>query len=469
MASRRDRVNAFALGFLGLLVGLALVAGLSAPRVTGFSPVAESGDVPATTRIAISFNQPMDHASVQSHLVIDPQVAGTYAWDGGTLTFRPSVHWPQGARVEVLLSSGARSARGLPLLTDQGWTFTVGAARVVYLWPAQGPADLFARSVDGAETTRLTETDHGVYDYTVSGDGSVLVYSAQRLDGGTDLRRLDLASGQDELLYACPQGSRCRSPALTGDGGRVAFEQLELRQGGAGEWLSGPTHVWMIDTSGDPATHAVGPEDHITGSPSWSPQAWLAYYDSTLKAFGLIDPAAQEPYSPLGFLPSDLGDIGSWSPDGRYLLFPEIIFPAETDSDEGQITFYSHLYRTDLTTGARTDLSAVRAGMVEDASPAYSPDGIWIAFARRSLDPGRWTLGRQVWIMRQDGTGLRNLTAEPSFNHSSISWSPDSTWLVYMRFNQSDLTQSAEIWVIQADGEDSHRLAEGGYLPRWIP
>jgi hypothetical protein len=38
-----------------------------------------------------------------------------------------------------------------------------------------------------------------------------------------------------------------------------------------------------------------------------------------------------------------------------------------------------------------------------------------------------------------------------------------------MRFNQSDLTQSAEIWVIRAEGDQAHRLAEGGYLPRWIP
>ncbi len=466
MTGRRVRLNAVALVFLGVLLGLAIVAGLSAPRVVGFSPADEAGGVSATTRIALTFSRPMDHASVQSHLVIEPAVAGTYAWEGNTLAFRPSVHWPQGAQVRVQLLAGARSTRGLPLLSGEEWTFSVGSPRVVYLWPAQGPADLFARSVDGAETTRLTESEHGVYDYTVSADGSVLVYSAQRLDGGTDLRRLDLASGDDRLVRACPQGNRCRAPALTATGDRLAFEQVELEQGSTGEWLSGPTRVWTLDADG---AQAIGPADHITSSPSWSPQGWLAYYDNTLRAITVIEPAAGESDAPLGFLPSELGDIGSWSPDGRYLLFPEIIFPAEAESGEGQISFYSHLYRTDLVTGSRMDLSSVRAGMVEDASPAYSPDGVWVAFARRSLETGRWTLGRQVWVMRQDGTGLRNLTAEPSFNHSALSWSPDSTWLVYMRFNQSDLTQSAEIWVIRADGEEAHRLAEGGYLPRWVP
>ena len=42
--------------------------------------------------------------------------------------------------------------------------------------------------------------------------------------------------------------------------------------------------------------------------------------------------------------------------------------------------------------------------MVEDVSPVFSPDGKWIAFARRYLDPLRWTPGRQVWLMRADGT-----------------------------------------------------------------
>lgn len=108
-------------------------------------------------------------------------------------------------------------------------------------------------------------------------------------------------------------------------------------------------------------------------------------------------------------------------------------------------------------------------GLVEDASPVYSPDGQWIAFTRKYLEQDRWTLGRQLWAMRADGSGAHPLTDEPDFNHSALAWSPDSGGLVYMRFDETNPTQASEIWLVGSDGEGARRLVVGGYLPRWIP
>ncbi len=106
---------------------------------------------------------------------------------------------------------------------------------------------------------------------------------------------------------------------------------------------------------------------------------------------------------------------------------------------------------------------------MEDASPAYSPDGQWIAFARKHLDRERWTPGRQLWLMRPDGREARQLTNAPDYNHSALAWSPDSTSLAYMRFNQVEFTQPAEIWWIDINEAQPRMLVEGGYLPQWIP
>jgi hypothetical protein len=38
-----------------------------------------------------------------------------------------------------------------------------------------------------------------------------------------------------------------------------------------------------------------------------------------------------------------------------------------------------------------------------------------------------------------------------------------------MRFNQADITQPAEIWVIKLDGSGPHSLVTGGFSPRWLP
>jgi Tol biopolymer transport system component len=85
------------------------------------------------------------------------------------------------------------------------------------------------------------------------------------------------------------------------------------------------------------------------------------------------------------------------------------------------------------------------------------------------MDSEHWTLGRQLWVMRADGSEAHPLTDEPDYNHSALGWSPDSSTLVYMRFNQSDIAQPAEIWVIGADGEGAHSVATGGFSPRWMP
>jgi Tol biopolymer transport system component len=167
-----------------------------------------------------------------------------------------------------------------------------------------------------------------------------------------------------------------------------------------------------------------------------------------------------------------VGERGTWSPDGAYFVFPEIDFftqDLETGGGEGGELFFSHLYRWEFESVLVDDLSQDPSGRVEDASPSYSPDGRWIAFARKFLDAGRWTLGRQVWLMRADGSDPRQLTNEPAYHHSSLDWNASSDALAFMRFNQSELSQPPEIWLYGLELGEARPLAVGGYLPRWIP
>jgi Tol biopolymer transport system component len=105
----------------------------------------------------------------------------------------------------------------------------------------------------------------------------------------------------------------------------------------------------------------------------------------------------------------------------------------------------------------------------ENTDPAYDPDGRLVAFARRYLDPARWTPGRQLWTMAANGGELRQLTEEPLFTHTDFTWRPDGGQIAYTRFNQMTLTDPPEIWVIEPDGSSPLRLVIGGYDPQWIP
>jgi Tol biopolymer transport system component len=67
-------------------------------------------------------------------------------------------------------------------------------------------------------------------------------------------------------------------------------------------------------------------------------------------------------------------------------------------------------------------------GSVFANNAAWSPDGSRIAFV--SLDPTTWL--QDLWVLRADGTGARNLTAgvDTSIDYD-FAWSPDSTAIAF--------------------------------------
>jgi Tol biopolymer transport system component len=68
-----------------------------------------------------------------------------------------------------------------------------------------------------------------------------------------------------------------------------------------------------------------------------------------------------------------------------------------------------------------------------------------------------------VWSINADGTGLTRLTDSPSLEFDP-SWSPDGTRIAY----RSDRNDESELWLMNADGSDRHRVARGGF-PAWSP
>ena len=474
----RRRFPLWGFGALGFVLGVVFVGVLVSPKVIAVEPIRNATEVPSTAPVHILFNRPMDSQSVLSHLKIQPQLMGQVVQQGNRISFAPEEPWPIGETVTIQLSAGARSDRFLPLLFGETWSFQVGEPRVVYLWPATEQADLYIHSIaEDGEPQQLTEATVGVLDYNLSANGVQIVYAAVRDDRGTDLRLYNLLSGEDRLILGCEPEARCKAPSLSPDGVWLAYERESLSAGVGGAAITARSRVWIMLVNGDAGPFPMGPEEHITGNPGWSPMGWLTYYDTSLQAIALVDLAENQQTSPFNYLPSSLGVAGAWSPDGLYMVYPEIVFPEEAPDDfehteervEGEPLFYSHLYRVEAISSLIEDISPGEALMVEDASPVYSPDGNWIAFARRYLDPLRWTPGRQIWLMRADGSEARPLTDDSTKLHTSLAWSLDSKRLVFMRRSASDFSQPAEIVWLDISESLLRPIIEGGFLPRWIP
>ncbi len=459
----KNRTLVFALITVVLVaIGMVSFAWSSRPRLVEVYPQAGATNIPATSKIELVFSRPMEQESFENRVMIEPAISGSYNWEGNKLTFTPDQPWPGGKTITVTLKGGARAASWITFpLGGQSWSFDTSGESLAYLWPADGKANIYALDPLSGEIRQLTK-GMDVLDYSVSRDGMMVYFSASNAMAGANLYRLSLTGDhsasneayQAELLLDC-EGAQCRSPEASADNEYLAYEYIAPGLGSESE----PAQIRMLELSSG-EKRSVGQEGHETVQPGWSSGGLLAYYDRTDGAYQLYDPKDQTTVS----FPNQTGQPGTWSPDSKYYLAPEISYSSSTRGGE---TGSSHLIRYQAESELTVDLSG--ADLVEDVEPVYSPDGSFIAFARKFLDAEHWTFGRQIWVMNADGSNSHSITDEADYNHYDLAWSRDGQSLAYVRFNQAKLSEQPELWMVSADGSNPIQLVIGGYSPVWIP
>lgn len=467
----------------GVLLALGLV-GLVAfwfgtPRLQNFSPQDGSLDVSTSAALRLTFSRSMRPDSVLEHLKFEPSVPGSFNWQGRTLVFTPDQRWPAGEVINVNLSKGAQAGGWLPLPTLQtgNWAFTVRQPSLLYLYPSNGAANLYLYDPRTEQSSALTNLLGGILEFTALEDGSAVYYSVENGQGGSDIYRLalgkDLTNLRASLVLGC-QRARCRAPHAAPKEDFLAYEriepsgssqpnyprvylvQLKTEQDEAGELT--------ITTNGDPVL-AID-NLHQTIQPDWSLDGVLSFYDTNQQSFIILDPYTRE----ITALQNQTGEPGSWQPGSQFYVASEIYFNTAGNPDtvpDLQAVASSHLLRYDISDGSFEDLTNTEG--LEDTSPAISPDGNWIAFARKFLDISRWTPGRQLWLMKSDISEAHQLTNEPDYNTYNISWEPDGNRLAYVRFNQTAPTDLPAIWVYDLVKNYEAEWVPGGYSPQWIP
>ena len=99
---------------------------------------------PPDAPIELTFDQPMDHKSVDDAFAISPNVKGKLAWsDNRTLVFTPAEPLSRGAHYRVAISDAARNAEGTPLVEPVAFDFgTVGYLEVSEVQPLPGSEDV---------------------------------------------------------------------------------------------------------------------------------------------------------------------------------------------------------------------------------------------------------------------------------------------------------------------------------------
>ncbi len=116
---------------------------LPAPRLVFRSP-SPGQEQPLDEPLELTFDQPMETASVESALSISPTLEGAVTWrEARTLVFSPGEELPRGQHYQVTVADTARSAGGEALEEAISFEFdTVGYLGVSQVMPAPGTDEL---------------------------------------------------------------------------------------------------------------------------------------------------------------------------------------------------------------------------------------------------------------------------------------------------------------------------------------
>jgi dipeptidyl aminopeptidase/acylaminoacyl peptidase len=249
-----------------------------------------------------------------------------------------------------------------------------------------------------------------------------------------------------------------RDPQRSPDGRWVAYTVSTINL----EKDKRDTDIWMVSWEG-------GEEIRLTSSPEsetqprWSPDnRYLAFLasrgDEEEKKKGaqvwLLNRQGGEAQR-LTDIKGGVSDY-AWSPDGKQLVLvvsdpdpddepekkegwkrkakpPLVIERYHFKQDRtGYLgSLHQHLWIFDLETRKG---EAITSGTFDERTPAWSPDGRWIAFvSNRTPDPDRSADSNIFVIEAKAGAEPRALTVFPGPDGGRPAWSPDGRWIAYLQ------------------------------------
>ncbi len=328
---------------------------------------------------------------------------------------------------------------------------------ILYLnWDENGRVQLYQTEMD-ANPSQLTQSEQDILNFAPAPDSRHIVYSTGdelwliAVNGRTNTLSPDL------LLTCSP--AQCDQIVWHPDNRRLLYERTEPNT---------PTHLWWLDSE----TEETVPLQEASSGPSQYARFsadgnWVSYVvspDQGIEFYNFVDGRHFQ-------MPTSLGTPAIWHPTKPIFLYRNQQITTYHGSDDEDHQNHSHefvismplLLADTANEGVMPDVIS-EIEPTDDASPAWSPDGEWIVFGRQMP---RTVNGRQLWLIRADGSEARALTDEPMIHHGVPVWSGDGRYILFQRYDTQDPASQPGIWLLEVASGTMTEIAPTGFQPLW--
>ncbi|PJF44274.1 MAG: hypothetical protein CUN55_04790 [Phototrophicales bacterium] len=452
MLDKFDRYMLSVIGVIILMLGGLLVYGDQVGVHVIDTVPSDGATIGVATDIRITFDQAVDRESAQERFQLQPAIQGEFRWRGAsTLIFRPDAPLQPNQRYEVRIEEGIRSITGRIMDEPFRFSFTTQplSATVYYLTPAEASRQgLWAINPDGSDPRPIFTPEFGIFSYAPSPDGTQLAVTVLTENAASaDIWLINADGNNVQQLTDCAPGV-CGQAAWSPNRDLLAYAKQTVNEFGS---LS-PARVWLWDLATN-ETAPVFEDNQVLGFyPIWSPNGKiLSFYDSNATAIRLIELDS----GTVRLIETQLPERWSFSPFGDMLAYSDL------RSNEGW--YYPQLVWINLI--GQPQRTPILENPEQDQEPIYSPDGQWIVFRRRLVDGGN--NGSQLMLYNIVDKSLREITTDPDYTNSNVQWSPDSTRIIFQRYQLRTAEFIPEIWLYDINTEALQLLVSNATGAQW--
>jgi dipeptidyl aminopeptidase/acylaminoacyl peptidase len=293
-----------------------------------------------------------------------------------------------------------------------------------------------------AQSPRTLEVDdlfavRRVGDPQISPDGDWVAYTVGRTileDEKSETRIWMIAAEGGAAIPMTAEGYSASRPRWSPDGKYLSFMASKDE---------GKAQVWTLNRLGGEAQQLTDVKQGVS-SYDWSP-------DGTRLILGIQDPEEEDERE---------GEEKRETKTREPWVIDRLQFKRDRT---GYLTGnrHTHLYVFDVAT---KQLTQITSGDYDESQPVWSPDGTRLAFvSNRTEDPDA-NFNSDIWIVAADNTDkgqtLLQVTTNPG-SDASPAWSPDGKWIAYVTITEPEIIWYAtdHLAVVSASGGEPRLLS----------